>query len=183
MKITLRDALTIPNILSYIRLLMIPFFTVLYMKGQYLNAGILAVLSGMSDVIDGWIARKFNQVTDLGKVLDPFADKLTQGVVVICLTNRFPLMLLLVAIWVVKEGYMTFAMFYFYRKYEVRLDGAKWYGKLSTWVLDSTMMALLLFPAITLPVANIFIVLCAFFMLFSLHLYAKEYQGMIQNKK
>ena len=70
MKITLRDALTIPNILSYIRLLMIPFFTVLYMKGQYLNAGILAVLSGMSDVIDGWIARKFNQVTDLGKVLD-----------------------------------------------------------------------------------------------------------------
>jgi len=182
MKVTLKEAFTIPNILGYFRLLLIPFFAMEYMKGHYLQAGFLAVLSGLSDLVDGWFARKFNQVTDLGKVLDPLADKLTQGVAVFLLTDRFPLMLMLVAIWFVKEGYMAFAMFYNYKKHGVRLDGAKWYGKLCTWVLDCTMVGLLLLPAVSEPVANILIVVCAFFMLFSLHLYNKEYRTMIREK-
>ena len=182
MKVTLKEAFNIPNMLGYFRLLLIPVFAMLYLKEQYLQAGLVAVLSGLSDVLDGWVARKFNQITELGKVLDPMADKLTQGVAVFLLTDRFPLMLMLVAIWFIKEGYMAFAMFYNYKKHKVKLNGAKWFGKLCTWVLDTTMVVLLLFPAFPAAVANILIVVCAFFMLFSLHLYNKEYRTMIREK-
>lgn len=182
MKVTLREAFTIPNILSYFRLLLIPVFAVCYHREQYLTAGLMAILSGISDVLDGWIARRFNQVTELGKVLDPLADKLTQGCAVMLLTDRFPMMLLLVAIWVVKEGYMAFALFYNFKKHGVKLDGAKWYGKLSTWALDSTMILLLIVPGFPVEAANILICACAFFMLLSLHLYSKEYQQLIREK-
>jgi cardiolipin synthase len=182
MKVTLKEAFNIPNMLGYFRLLLIPVFASLYMREQYMTAGLVAVVSGISDMLDGWIARRFNQVTDLGKVLDPIADKLTQGVAVLLLTDRFPMMLLLVAIWVIKEGYMAFAMFYNYKKHGVRLDGAKWYGKLSTWVVDSTMVVLLLLPAFPVYAANILIAACAFFMLFALHLYCQEYRSLIRKK-
>ena len=75
---------------------------------------------------------------------------------------------------------MAFAMFYNYKKHGVRLDGAKWYGKLSTWVVDSTMVVLLLLPAFPVYAANILIAACAFFMLFALHLYCQEYRSLIR---
>ena len=89
MKVTLKEAFNIPNMLGYFRLLLIPVFAMLYLKEQYLQAGLVAVLSGLSDVLDGWVARKFNQITELGKVLDPMADKLTQGVAVFLLPGQF----------------------------------------------------------------------------------------------
>lgn len=69
---------TVPNLLSFLRIIMVPIFAVLFNNGQYLGAvGILA-LSGLSDFFDGKIARRFNQISSLGKILDPIADKLTQ---------------------------------------------------------------------------------------------------------
>ena len=74
----LTNCWTVPNLLSFLRILMVPLFAVLFMKGYYLwSIGVLA-LSGLSDFFDGKIARRFNQVSALGKVLDPIADKLTQ---------------------------------------------------------------------------------------------------------
>ncbi len=78
MKGLFKDWNTIPNWLSYIRIALIPVFAVLFYNGYEIWALIILVFSGLTDFFDGKIARKFNQVSDLGKLLDPVADKLTQ---------------------------------------------------------------------------------------------------------
>ncbi len=74
----MEGAMTIPNLLSVIRIILIPVFLVLFLKGSYLAAAIVLGISGLTDLFDGKIARAFNQVSNLGKLLDPIADKLTQ---------------------------------------------------------------------------------------------------------
>lgn len=69
---------TIPNFLSFIRIILVPVFAVLFYKGHHVAAIIVLVVSGLTDFADGKIARKFNQVSALGKILDPVADKITQ---------------------------------------------------------------------------------------------------------
>lgn len=69
---------TVPNLLSVLRIIMIPFFAYYFMQKELLIAVIILVLSGLTDFFDGKIARKFNQISTLGKILDPLADKLTQ---------------------------------------------------------------------------------------------------------
>ena len=73
-----KGCLTVPNLLSLIRIFLIPAFAVLYYKGHIGWAVLMLALSGISDFLDGKIARRFNQVSELGKILDPVADKLTQ---------------------------------------------------------------------------------------------------------
>ena len=74
---------TIPNIISFIRILLIPVFGVLFYNGQLLWALIILAFSGFTDFIDGKLARKLNQISELGKMLDPIADKLTQATIAI----------------------------------------------------------------------------------------------------
>lgn len=80
---------TIPNLLSFFRILLIPAFAVLFSKGQLVWAVVMLALSGLSDFFDGKIARRFNQVSELGKILDPIADKLTQATIAIMLFITF----------------------------------------------------------------------------------------------
>ena len=92
---TRKDWFTIPNILSYLRLILIPFFAYYYVRAEtseefMVAAGIL-VFSGLTDAVDGFIARRFNQGTKIGQLLDPIADKLTQIVVVAVLMLRWPI--------------------------------------------------------------------------------------------
>ncbi|MBQ7838838.1 MAG: CDP-alcohol phosphatidyltransferase family protein [Clostridia bacterium] len=81
--------LTIPNLLSVIRILLIPVFAVLFNDGNYLWAVIVLAISGLTDFFDGKIARKFNQISALGKLLDPIADKLTQITIAIVFYMTF----------------------------------------------------------------------------------------------
>lgn len=86
------QVLTIPNLLSVIRLALIPLIVWLYIGKQEYSAAVAVILiSGATDIIDGFIARKFNMVSDLGKILDPVADKLTQATVILCLTVKLSL--------------------------------------------------------------------------------------------
>ena len=78
MKELLKDWNTIPNWLSYLRIVLVPVFAVLFLKGYIGWALIVLAISGLSDFFDGKIARKYNQVSELGKIIDPVADKLTQ---------------------------------------------------------------------------------------------------------
>lgn len=80
---------TIPNLLSFIRILLVPVFAVLFYKGMLGWAVALLVISGLSDFFDGKIARKFNQISELGKMLDPLADKITQITIAILLFLEF----------------------------------------------------------------------------------------------
>ncbi|MCH5199233.1 MAG: CDP-alcohol phosphatidyltransferase family protein [Oscillospiraceae bacterium] len=80
---------TVPNLLSFIRILLIPVFAVLFYKGQLVWAVVVLALSGLSDFFDGKIARRFNQISELGKLLDPVADKLTQATIAVMLFLTF----------------------------------------------------------------------------------------------
>ncbi len=180
---TRHDAWTIPNLLSYFRILLIPVFLSLYLTAQsaeqiYLAAAVVGI-SGLTDLLDGKIARRFHQVTELGKFLDPLADKLTQGALVLCLASRFRWMWLLVGIFIVKEGFMA-AMGLVLLRRGRKLDGAKWFGKVCTAVLYIVMFALLLFPQMPLSAANGMIFLSAAVMLATLALYVPVFAAMLR---
>lgn len=123
--------LTIPNALSLLRIVVVPFFAVAFLKGHLLAAAILLVVSGLSDLFDGLIARKFNQITELGKMLDPLADKLTQGVVALCLAVKFPAICPVLVIFICKELGMLCCAAVLLKKRK-RPCAAKWYGKVAT---------------------------------------------------
>lgn len=89
MKDLFKGCWTIPNLLSVIRILVIPVFAYFFVKGEAVWAIVMLALSGISDFLDGKIARRFNQVSDLGKVLDPVADKLTQITLAVLLFVSF----------------------------------------------------------------------------------------------
>ena len=98
--------LTVPNLLSFLRLCMVPLFLWIYLGlDEPLWAAGLLVLSGITDTVDGWIARKFHQVSNLGKALDPFADKVTQIAVVTCLSIRFPRLWIVSGVLLAKESF------------------------------------------------------------------------------
>jgi len=99
-----KKILTIPNLLSLFRICLIPVIVWLYcVKENYLWTTITLVISGLTDVVDGFIARRFGMISDFGKAFDPVADKLTQIVTLYCLVTRFPLMLLPLGVLIVKE--------------------------------------------------------------------------------
>ena len=85
----LKGSLTVPNLLCVIRIILVPVFAVLFLKGNQIAAVIVLAVSGLTDFFDGKIARRFNQVSELGKILDPVADKLTQLTIAVILLIKF----------------------------------------------------------------------------------------------
>ena len=135
---------TIPNFMSMFRLLLVPFIIWAYvgLNSPTLTIILLAV-SALTDVFDGVIARKFNMVSDLGKALDPFADKVTQVTVVLCLAFSYPMLWFLLGLCVFRETCMGILGYITIRKTN-RVPYAHWYGKVSTVVLYASALALLL---------------------------------------
>lgn len=123
--------LTVPNALSVLRILIIPFFAWFFLRGQLVVAAVLLVVSGLSDAFDGLIARRFNQITELGKMLDPLADKLTQGVVALCLAIKFPIICPLLIVFILKELLMLVGAAVLLKR-KKRPCAAMWYGKVAT---------------------------------------------------
>ena len=108
-----KEICTIPNLLSLFRLVLIPVYVIIYLNADsatdyYLAAGVLAV-SCLTDLIDGKVARHFNMISSLGKILDPLADKATQFTLIMCLTMRYPLLWYLVGLFIVKESFQLIA--------------------------------------------------------------------------
>lgn len=174
--------LTIPNLLSIVRLALIPLIVWLYVAQQEYNWAVaIILLSGATDIVDGFIARHFNMVSDFGKILDPIADKLTQAAVIICLTAKHELMYVLICLFVVKELIMGTLGFLVIRKKD-SVNSAKWFGKANTVVLYVVMMLLILFPGMSDALANTLIVLCGCMMLLSLALYTRFYVRLLSDK-
>ena len=177
------DILTIPNLLSLFRLLLIPLILWLYLvQKRYAVTVLVIAVSGASDIVDGWIARRFNMMSDLGKALDPVADKLTQAALVICLVSRYKLMWAVLILFAVKECLMAvwgaLAI-----KRTGKVYGAKWYGKACTVVMYLVMMLLILLPDISAAAANTLIAICIAFMLLSLVMYGSYYRGIFKSIK
>ena len=166
--------LTIPNLLSFFRLCLIPVFMWLYcVERNYLWTGIILIISGLTDTVDGIIARKFNMISDLGKVLDPIAAKVTQAAMLFCLLTRFPLMIAPLALMVVKEFFMGVTGLLVIQK-TGKVFGADWHGKVNTWLLYAMMIIHVFWYNIPDVVSKVLIGICVVMMLISLVLYGRH---------
>ena len=177
-KFTRKEIFSIPNIMGYFRILLIPVFCYLYITaGEYLYASLVVLISSLTDMFDGKIAGRFHMVTDLGKALDPVADKLTHGALALCLATRYPLMWGLILLLVIKEGYMGIMGLIFLKKGKM-LDGAMWFGKVCTAVLFVGMLILFLFPALPAGFVNGIIVVMMAVMAITLCMYIPVFRKM-----
>ncbi len=159
--------LTIPNLLSLLRLAMIPLLLWLYLvKEEYMWTAVVVLLSGATDILDGVIARKYHLVSDLGKALDPVADKLTQVAMLYCLGTTFPEIRMLLLLLVVKEA-VTGAMSLYTIKKTGQIQGAQWHGKITTVLL----YVLILDRIIPWLLSSLLTLLCAGMMVTSMVLY------------
>ncbi len=122
---------TVPNFLTLLRIVLIVPMSHYILKESYLYAGSMLLLSAISDMLDGVIARKFHQVTQLGKILDPIADKLTLIVIVLSLSVNYPYVYPFVAVMLVKEILMLTGGAILLKK-KIRPPAAKWFGKAAT---------------------------------------------------
>ena len=177
-----QEAFTLPNMFSYLRLILIPVFVVLYVKDHYAYALGVLIVSWVSDVLDGFIARRFNMVTDLGKFLDPLADKLTQAAMIICVATTDHTMWILVGLLVIKELAM-FTMGLYVLKVTNELNSARWYGKLCTGALYIVMMLHVIIPDLPAPISLGSLLACAVLMMFSLVMYMIMYMKILNKSE
>lgn len=135
---------TIPNWLCFLRIALIPVFTTLFIKGYYIVAFITMIIAAVTDLLDGKIARKYNMVSNLGKILDPIADKLSQIAIVVILIVKF---------W---DGYLKYILFLFIIKELIMVLGgalllakgmrpvaAEMWGKVATTVFYVFMILII----------------------------------------
>lgn len=167
-----KKIITIPNIFSFFRICLIPALVWLYgVEHDYMWAGYILILSGITDMVDGYIARHFHMVSNLGKILDPIADKLTQGVMLMCLVMRFPLMIVPFVLLIAKEIYMSVSGILVIQRTGI-VCGADWHGKAATCFLYGTMILHVFWHEITPMVSAVCIIACAALIGISFVLYA-----------
>ena len=146
-----KEVFTLPNVLTLIRILLSPLFVVLYFQARYELATVVLLSSGLTDVLDGIIARKFNLITTVGKVLDPIADKLTQAVIIVCLTiNHYndedTLLVFVLILLFAKEFTMLLGAIMLFKS-GTRPSESKWWGKLGTIMIYALFVIILAFAA------------------------------------
>lgn len=172
----------IPNILSFIRLLMVPLFAVIFfsdLQGGKLISLAVFLLAGLTDILDGYLARKNNWITDVGKILDPLADKLMQFTAFICLAIKNSLLSFLVIIVLVKEC-LFLAGGLIIRKRTNFVVASRWYGKLATFVITICVCLLILWwdvPVVTYICAGA----SAFSLVFAFVMYLRYYSNLFHN--
>jgi cardiolipin synthase len=142
--------MNIPNFLTLIRLFLIPVFTMVFFSGNtnsIINSVIIFAIAGITDVVDGYIARKYNLITKIGTVLDPLADKLMLLTVLTCLVVKAFIPLWVLIVVAVKEFLMIFAGILLYSQDEVVPSNG--FGKISTFLFYMSIFSL----AFQLPAA------------------------------
>ena len=169
-----KEILSIPNLLSLFRLVLIPVYVLLYLEGDYFLAAAILAVSCLTDMIDGKIARRFNMITTLGKIIDPLADKITQFTLILCLALRYPVIWYLVGLFVVKESFQLIAGSLRLRK-GVMLKGALITGKVCTTVLFLSLIVMVLIPELEEKIVNIIVITDIVFMLIAFGDYAMAY--------
>lgn len=176
-RLTPKQIFTIPNVLSFLRLLMIPAIIILYCRYEnYLAAAILVIASGITDVTDGIIARKFHMVSDLGKFLDPLADKLTLLSLVVCLCFNYIWVLVLIGLMIIKEILLlSWGLKVF--KEQDKLNSSRWFGKICTVVIYLVVAFLFIAPLLSVPESVVYalIALCCLLVVLSTMLYGGFY--------
>ncbi len=177
---------TIPNILSMFRILLVGVFGYIYWTAQNradynLAIGVL-ILSGVTDFLDGKIARRFDMISELGKVLDPVADKLTQAMVACCLARHYGPMKLLFLVLFIKEISQGIYGAYAIKK-AGRNDGAMLCGKITTFYLYAMMALLLFWTGIPVALSTILIFIGVGLLIWSHVSYLLCFRSMVREAK
>ncbi len=174
----LKEYFSIPNLMGYFRILLIPVYLFLYIRAEtteeYYVAAVVLLISFLTDLFDGKIARRFNMVTEFGKILDPVADKLTQGAMAVSFSYKYPAMGILLLVFLGKECLMGMLGLYMMKK-DYRMDGAQKHGKVCTAVLDLVMILILILPGMSVMAVNLLAGIAIAVMLVSLALYLRMY--------
>lgn len=173
-----KEILTIPNLLSMFRLVLIPVYVSIYLNANsqddyFLAATILAV-SCLTDLIDGKIARHFNMISTVGKILDPLADKLTQFSLIMCLASTYPVLWYLIALFLVKELFQVIAGAVNLHKGKM-LKGALLSGKICTTILFLSLIILVMLPELDPSIVSIITIIDCVFLLIAFADYASAY--------
>lgn len=145
----LEEYFSIPNIMGYFRIVLALLYVWVYYKtldgAPYWPVIAIIVVSGLTDLLDGKIARRFDMVTDWGKMLDPIADKITIGAIILSLVFKYKIIIPMILLYIVKEGYMAIAGMLLMKRGH-KIEGAMFYGKVCTFATYVILIALLLMP-------------------------------------
>lgn len=180
---SIKENINIPNTLTLLRIIIIVPLTRSLLKQDFIMAGVMILISGISDMLDGFLARKLGQITDLGKILDPIADKLTLIAVVICTNVLYPEIMPFTIVLFSKELLMLSGGA-FLIKIKIKPPAAKWYGKISTILFYTSIASLILLKAIwsynnrTLSLVLLSITTAS--MLFSLIMYTRLFVKLLK---
>ena len=183
--LTRKEICTVPNLLSTLRLcLAIVFLGIFERYGVREYRGVLVLLmfaAAATDVLDGRIARSFDSVSRVGRVLDPVADKAMQGVMLACLVPRFPLAKLILILFVIKECYMTVAGWKVLMETRETIE-VQWHGRLNTAVTYVVVLLLLTWRGLPYSTCNVLIGACAVCMMISFYMYAVQFREMLERQ-
>ena len=183
----------IPNYISLFRIVLVPFYALFFWGvitpnriDTMVAAGIVFILAGLSDVLDGFLARKNGWITDIGKLLDPLADKLLEVMVCVCLADRFggPFVVLS-AIIITKEIVMIVGAYLIMSKIKVYVSSV-WCGKLATIVWYALLCVVHFFPGTAednLIWSNFLCVVLILVMIMAFAMYVFNYASQIKNTK
>lgn len=178
--------ITIPNILSVARIILVAPFIYFFLEDNYVAAAVILIFSGLSDMFDGMIARKLNQITALGKILDPIADKLTLVSILICFSFKFPVLIPVVALMLLKEILMLLGGAHLINR-RITPPAACWYGKVSTSVFYATTVVIVALKAIwdyqNIALTVILMSITAILMLYALVRYTIIYLKLLKEQK
>lgn len=175
-----KEIFTIPNLLSLFRLVLIPVYVYIYLNAtesyQFLVAGSIMAVSCLTDMIDGKIARHFNMISTVGKILDPLADKVTQFTLTVCLSLKYPALRPVLILFVVKEIFQLVVGIVHLRRGKM-LPGALLAGKVCTTILFVSLIAMVFFPTMDSRIVDSLAVIDGAFLAFSFVSYILAYFG------
>ena len=187
-KQTLFYIFNVPNTLSFLRILLVPFMAYFLLNNQIFLAFLMVALSGLSDAFDGYFARKLNQVTELGKMLDPIADKLTQVVATVCIAVKFPQLIGILVVFVIKEVLMSMGAAYLMHKNK-KPGSARWYGKAATVLFYFSVAVIVLMdafftvePKVFYVVSGVLLGLTAVMMLYAFVRYGMMFLQLLKSE-
>ena len=166
--------MNLPNFLTSLRIIFVPFMA--YFFWQETDVGniiavIMLLLIGATDILDGWVARKYNKVTQLGKILDPIADKLFQFSIAVLFVAKDIIPMWIVFLIVFKEVLMGIGVLVLYKKQDI-VTGSFWYGKVATLVFYLGMSSIMIFR-LGRPESYYVAIVSVLPLIYSLYRYAK----------
>ena len=186
-KLTRKD-LNLPNLLTFLRIVLIIPFLVFFFRENLPGMLVMLCLSALSDMFDGFFARHLNQVTDVGKLLDPIADKLTQVTISFCLAYRIHSLIPVFLLILLKEGFMVAGGAFLLRR-RIRPVAAKWYGKVTTVIFYLAVLSIVIHAAFLPQVAAMrwvsggLVVLTCLFMVFTFIQYLRIFLRILREEK